>query len=111
MIARTGIPTLLISSLIGLLSGILPVHAVVPEQCIELKKRVSACPHQLYRADKLPSQNSVTILCICVTDFQPLLIHATGEQQKIEQNMTRRQFEVEFGQDLPTILAILKRQR
>ncbi|WP_213996998.1 hypothetical protein [Arsukibacterium sp.] len=88
-----------------------PVQAAVPQQCIQHKNRVKACPHQLYRADKLPSQPKTQLLCICVTDFQPLLQQPTNEQQKIEQNMTRRQYQVEYGDDLPVILAILQRQR
>ena len=91
--------------------GIMPAQAAVPQQCIQHKNRVKACPHKLYRADKLPSQNKNQLLCICVTDFQPLLLQPGSEQQKIEQNMTRRQYEVEYGDDLPVILAILKRQR
>lgn len=91
--------------------GAMLAWAAVPQQCIQHKNRVKACPHQLYRADKLPSQNKTQLLCICVTDFQPLLQQPGSEQQKIEQNMTRRQYEVEYGDDLPVILAILQHQR
>ncbi|KKO44742.1 hypothetical protein WG68_14475 [Arsukibacterium ikkense] len=89
----------------------MPAQAAVPQQCIQAKNRIKACPHQLYRADKLPSQSNIQLLCICISDFEPLLRQTDGDQQKIEQNMTRRQFEVQFGEDLPVILAILKRQR
>lgn len=86
-------------------------QAAVPEQCIQHKNRVKACPHLLYRADKLPSHDKTQLLCICITDFQPLLKQPGNEQQKIEQNMTRRQYEVQYGKDLPVILAILQHQR
>lgn len=92
-------------------AGLVPVQAAVPEQCIQHKNRVKACPHLLYRVDKLPSQSNGQMICICVTDFSPLLLQPANEQQKIEQNMTRRQFEAEFGADLAVILAILQRQR
>ncbi|MAD76812.1 MAG: hypothetical protein CML20_18845 [Rheinheimera sp.] len=90
---------------------IMPAHADVPQQCIQNKNRFKACPHQLYRADTLPSQNELQLLCICVTDFLPLLQQPGSEQQRIEQNMTRRQYQAQYKEDLPVILAILKRQR
>ena len=92
-------------------AAIMPVQADVPQQCIQNKNRFKACPHQLYRADILPSQNELQLLCICVTDFLPLLKQPDSEQQKIEQNMTRRQYQAEYQEDLAVILAILKRQR
>jgi hypothetical protein len=101
----------LVFGVVLIITTLVPAHAAAPEQCIQSKKRVKACPHQLYRADILPSQNELKLLCICVVDFLPLLVKPTSEQQKIEQSMTRRQFEVEYKEDLPVILAILKRQR
>jgi len=108
---RSIILALVIPGIASVIFGIMPAQAAVPEQCIQHKKRVKACPHQLYRADKLPSHNKVQLLCICVTDFQPLLKKPASEQQQIEQNMTRRQFEVEYGDDLPAILTILQHRR
>ncbi len=111
MTLRLRILVLISFAILLIIPVFLPVQAAVPQQCIQAKNRIKACPHQLYRADRLPSQNSMQLLCICITDFEPLLRKTAGEQQKIEQNMTRRQFEVHFGEDLPVILAILKRQR
>ncbi|MBV2129655.1 hypothetical protein [Arsukibacterium indicum] len=102
---------LVLAGAIAIFTLIIPVQAAVPQQCIQQKNRVKACPHLLYRADKLPSHNTTQLLCICVTDFQPLLYQPDNEQQKIEQNMTRRQFEAEYGDDLAVILAILRHQR
>lgn len=102
---------LVLLGLTYLFTAVSPVQAAVSEQCIQHKNRVKACPHQLYRADKLPSHNTTQLLCICVTDFQPLLQQPDNEQQKIEQNMLRRQYQVQFGDDLPVILAILQHQR
>ncbi|WP_372626092.1 hypothetical protein [Arsukibacterium sp.] len=93
------------------IAGVMPAQADVPQQCIQNKNRFKACPHQLYRADILPSQNELQLICICVTDFLPLLQQPGSEQQRIEQNMTRRQYQAEYKEDLPVILAILKRQR
>ena len=94
-----------------ILTAVMPAQADVAQQCIQNKNRIKACPHQLYRADKLPSQNELQMLCICVADFLPLLKQPGSEQQRIEQNMTRRQYQAEYQEDLPVILAILKRQR
>jgi hypothetical protein len=102
---------LVLLGLTYMFTAVSPAQAAVPKQCIQHKNRVKACPHQLYRADKLPSRNKMQLLCICVTDFKPLLQQTTNEQQKIEQNMLRRQYQVQFGDDLPVILAILRHQR
>lgn len=108
---RSKIPVIITLGVTLALSGLLPAQAAVPAQCIQKKNRVKACPHQLYRSDQLPSQSKVQLLCICVADFSPLLQKPVTEQAKIEQNMSRRQFEVEFGDDLAVILAIVQRQR
>jgi hypothetical protein len=97
--------------IITVLTLLMPVYAATSLPCIQAKNRQTACPHQLYRADKLPSQSKVQVLCICFTDFSPLITPVNGEQQQIEQNMSRRQFEAQFGSDLTVILAIVKRQR
>jgi hypothetical protein len=97
--------------IITVLTLLMPVYAATSLPCIQAKNRQTACPHQLYRADKLPSQSKVQVLCICFTDFSPFITPVNGEQQQIEQNMSRRQFEAQFGSDLTVILAIVKRQR
>ncbi|MDX1677880.1 hypothetical protein [Arsukibacterium sp.] len=111
MTLRSIMCRLILLGLSGIFVTMAPSQAAVPEQCIQHKKRIKACPHQLYRADKLPSQKELRLICICVTDFQPLLQRPGDEQQRIEQNMLRRQYLAQFGDDLPVILAILQHHR
>lgn len=80
------------------------------ESCIQLPQRVKACPNMLYRVAKLPGMPKAEVVCICASDFSPLLRVPANDAEQIQQNMTRRQFEVLFGEKLPAVLAILQRK-
>jgi len=79
-------------------------------ECIQQPKRVKACPHLLYRAAQLPDMEKADIICICVTDFYPLLENPQTEAEKVQYNMTRRQYAVTFGAKLQSVLDIIQRQ-
>ncbi|WP_333608563.1 hypothetical protein [Arsukibacterium sp.] len=79
--------------------------------CLQAANRVKACPHKLYRAVQLPDKPKTEILCICVTDFQPLLQPASSGSQRLEQHRYRQQLQAELGRDLEPILQILRRER
>lgn len=93
-----------------LLLGLSASTAAATETCIQQPKRQQACPHLLYRVAQLPGMAAPKLICICVTDFAPLLQPAANETEQIKQNMTQRQLEAHHGEALQTVLAILKRQ-
>ncbi len=93
------------------LIGAITVPAQASTGCIQDPKRQKACPHLLYRAAQLPGATSNSLLCICVTDFAPLLAPAKSEAEQIRQNMTRRQLEAQHGDKLQTVLDMLQQRR
>lgn len=94
-------------TVIALLCCCLPVAA---QQCIQAPKRTAACPNLLYRVGQLPGMEKPAMLCICATDFTPLLTTPDDESAQIRQRMTRRQLEAELGIPLEPILRLLSRQ-
>ena len=78
--------------------------------CIQAPERVKACPHLLYRVAQLPAMAEPGLICICATDFSPLLQQARTDADRIQQNMTRRQMQVIYGDKLDTVLKILQRR-
>lgn len=93
------------------LIGAITVPALASTGCIQDPKRQKACPHLLYRAVQLPGATSNSVLCVCVTDFAPLLTPAKNEAEQISQNMTRRQLEAQHGDKLQTVLDMLQQRR
>ncbi len=100
-----------IQTVLLVLIGAITVPAQANTGCIQDPKRQKACPHLLYRAAQLPGATSNSVLCICVTDFAPLLAPAENEAEQISQNMTRRQLEAQHGEKLQTIVDMLKQRR
>lgn len=84
--------------------------AIAADSCIQVPKRVKACPNVLYRVAQLPGMDKAEVICICASDFSPLLRTPANDAEQIQQNMTRRQYEVLFGDKLPAVLAILQRK-
>ena len=78
--------------------------------CIQAPKRVNACPNLLYRVAQLPSMSKPGVICICATDFVSLLQQAKTDAERVQQNMTRRQLEVVYGENLQIVLDILQRR-
>ena len=77
--------------------------------CIQNPKRVKACPNIVYRSAQLPDMPAPGLICICASDFSVLLQQPKTEQEKVSQNMTRRQMEVTYGSKLQPVLDILQR--
>lgn len=94
-----------------LLIGAITAPARANTGCIQDQKRQKACPHLLYRAAQLPGATSSSLLCICITDFAPLLAPAENETEQIRQNMARRQLEAQHGEKLQTIVDMLNQRR
>ncbi|WP_052027287.1 hypothetical protein [Rheinheimera nanhaiensis] len=94
-----------------LLISALSVPVQASTGCIQDPKRQNACPHLLYRAVQLPGATSNSVLCVCVTDFAPLLTPAKNEAEQISQNMTKRQLEAQHGDKLQTVLDMLQQRR
>jgi hypothetical protein len=99
-----------ILSAVLLLSGLLPAAAADTLQCIQHPQRLKACPHLLYRAAQLPDMAKPAIICICVSDFTPLLTPPLTEQEQVQFNMTRRQYAATYGAKLQSVLDILQRK-
>ncbi|WP_215396369.1 hypothetical protein [Rheinheimera oceanensis] len=93
-----------------LLFWLTPTIAADSAPCIQNPNRVKACPNLLYRVAQLPQMSVPGVVCICATDFAPLLLHPADDTEKIRQNMTRRQMEVIHGEKLQAVLDILQRR-
>lgn len=96
-------------SALFLLFVIAPAAADNPT-CVQNPKRTKACPNMLYRTAQLPDMTSPGLICICATDFAVLLQQARTDEEKISQNMARRQMEVIYGKKLQPVLDILQRR-
>lgn len=94
-----------------LFSLLLPLTLAAEPACLQAANRVKACPHKLYRAAQLPDMPKTAILCICVTDFQPLLQPASSGAERLQQHRYRQQLQAELGRDIEPILQILRRER
>ncbi|NRQ44115.1 hypothetical protein HRH59_16345 [Rheinheimera sp. YQF-2] len=99
-----------ILSALLLLFWLTPAKAADTVRCIQNPKRIKACPHLLYRVAQLPDMTAPAVICICVSDFEQLLVKPTDEAQTIKLNMTKRQLEVQHGNKLQPVLDILQRQ-
>lgn len=94
-------------TIIVLMTLLLPVCHALPQQCIANPKRTKVCPHLIYRSAQLQGMTKAAVICICVTDFSALAVQTTDEQERIKQNMQRRQLEATLGQPLQPILDIV----
>ena len=93
-----------------LLVWLTPTIAADSVPCIQNPNRVKACPNLLYRVAQLPQMSAPAVVCICATDFAPLLQQPGDDTEKVKQNMTRRQMEVIHGEKLQAVLDILQRR-
>lgn len=100
-----------IQMVLFLLTSLITAPAQANTVCIQDPQRKKACPHLLYRAAQLPGATSNSLMCICVTDFAPLLTPAENDVEQISQNMTRRQLEALHGDKLQTVLDMLQQRR
>jgi hypothetical protein len=91
-----------------LLAWLMPTVAAENLQCIQQPKRNKPCPHLLYRVAQLPDTTSAALICICVTDFAPLLLKPSNDAEQVQLNMTKRQMEVTHGAKLQSVLEILQ---
>lgn len=61
----------------------------LPEQCVQLPERNSACPNVLYKRAPLSIESlsieQGEVVCICMADFIDLRLEATTEQGKVDQ--------------------------
>ncbi|MEH8021919.1 MULTISPECIES: hypothetical protein [Rheinheimera] len=78
--------------------------------CVQNPKRVKACPHLVYRLAQLPDMPKPAVICICVSDFNELLIIPKTEQEQMRLNMNKRQMQVVYGNKLEPVLNILQRR-
>ncbi|MDP5137643.1 hypothetical protein [Rheinheimera baltica] len=97
-------------SALFLLLWLTPATAAESLQCIQHPKRAKACPHLLYRSAQFAEMSAPAIVCICASDFNALLKQPTTEAEKVRWNMTKRQMEVIYGNNLQGILDILQRK-
>ena len=74
-------------------SSIVLSHSVLalPEKCLQLPERVSACPHLIYKKAKVDvpilGSKANQMICICLSDLGSLRLQAQGELAEIEQQV------------------------
>ena len=94
-----------------LLLGLIPAKATASPACLAHPQRQQACPNLLYRVAQLPDMTAPALICICVTDFAPLLQQPADDAGRIRQTLLEQQLQARYGQTLPIIMEILTRQR
>ena len=99
-----------ILSAVLMLIGFVPATAADNQNCIQAPTRLKACPNLLYRVAQLPTMSAPEVVCICATDFAALLKPAVTDNEKVQQNMARRQMQAIYGEQLQPVLDILQRR-
>lgn len=73
----------------------------LPEKCIEDPLRRDACPHIIYKTVRLPDETSgedkKQMVCICLTDFQPLFQPSDSEVKQKIKEMNLRSLSAQLG--------------
>jgi hypothetical protein len=75
--------------------------AAVPDTCIQDPQRSLECPRLIYKMATLPDkesgQNSRQFVCICLTDFEDLLIEPDNEVDKQLKKMQIQSWTAQLG--------------
>ena len=84
----------------------------LPEKCLQLPERISACPHLIYKKAivDVPLLNSKAneMICICLSDLGSLRLQAQGELEKIEQQVTLSRFAAKLQLTERDLLALIR---
>ena len=83
----------------------------LPEKCLQLPERNSACPHLIYKKAKVDvpilDSKANEMICICLSDMGSLRLQAQGKLAEIEQQVTLSRLAIKLQlseQDLLTLI-------
>lgn len=79
--------------------------------CLQAPERTRACPNKLYRAAQFPGMEQAAVICICVSDFMPLLAEAKSPEEKLAQYRLKQRFKEQLKHDVEPVLEIIRRAR
>ncbi|WP_109338495.1 hypothetical protein [Saliniradius amylolyticus] len=85
--------------------------SALPDQCIEGPSRSEPCPNLIYkRVDEISTglADDKGIICLCLTDFKPLLKQPESEQERINQEMQLQQMEALYNIEADRLLELAR---
>jgi hypothetical protein len=98
--------------LVASLWGKTSMAVALPDLCLQSPKRISACPHLLYKKSKLAipklAVQANDIVCLCLTDLNPLLKRSNSEIEKIDQQLAWLSLTQEYGLTKEEIMALIR---
>ena len=84
----------------------------LPDLCLQSPKRTAACPHLLYKKSKLAipklAVQANEIVCLCLTDLNPLLTPPSSELEKIDQQLAWMTLTQEYRLTKEEIMALIR---
>ena len=96
--------------LLGLLS--LPAIGAVPQSCIQLPERNTACPHLLYKKSSqaiaplnVPANG---LICLCLSDLNGLLKEARNPVEKAQQQWQLSQLQRRFALNQAQLVQLIR---
>ncbi|WP_040521912.1 hypothetical protein [Aliiglaciecola lipolytica] len=85
----------------------------IPDKCIQLPERNSACPNILYKRSPVDVANydikQGEMMCICMADFSSLRIEASDDAGKVEQILTLNKASIKLNIDEKTLLEVIRK--
>lgn len=92
--------------------GTTSIALALPELCLQSPKRTTACPHLLYKKSKLAipklAVQANDIVCLCLTDLNPLLKLSNSELVKIDQQLAWMSLTQEYRLTKEEIMALIR---
>ena len=87
-------------------------QAVLPDTCIQDPQRSQACPRIIYKSADLPDPKtgkmSNRVICICLTDFQDLLIVPDNEVDRKIKQMRIQSWTAQLGISEETLKELIQ---
>ena len=89
-------------------------HSVLalPEKCLQLPERISACPHLIYKKAKVDvpilDSKADEMICICLSDMGSLRLQAQGKLAEVEQQVTLSRLAVKLQLSEQNLLTLIR---
>ncbi|GAB3027466.1 hypothetical protein [Bowmanella dokdonensis] len=80
----------------------------VPDQCIQAPQRSQPCPHLIYKMARLDKDQPRQLLCVCLSDFKPLLQEPQTASERTARQMELRRLSAELGIEESLLLEIVR---
>ncbi|MFT4940374.1 MAG: hypothetical protein ACI88A_003427 [Paraglaciecola sp.] len=89
-----------------------PTALALPENCLQLPERISACPHLIYKKAivdvPILGIKANQMICICLSDLGSLRLQAHGKLAEIEQQVTLSRLAAKLQLSEQDLLALIR---